>query len=86
MSKTKSRKAGKQHDTIFEKYNPPAATPLWDDNLIQFSRFISEAEVAGAFPDRVMAEMEENMDLSPEELSELIDRAQTAWEEQKRRI
>lgn len=52
----------------------------WDDNSKQFPRLIAEAEAAGAFTPEVLDAMAESMDLTPEDICEIIDRAQETWE------
>lgn len=63
--------------------------PQWEDNSIQFPRFIAECEAAGFFSQSEPA-LEDcfgavcaSMDLVGLELAEIIERAQTAWEEAK---
>jgi len=52
----------------------------WKDNSIQFPRLIAELEAAGAFTNQVTQELCENMDLTVDEISEIVDRAQDEWE------
>ena len=51
--------------------------PLWLDNGVQFPRLL--AEIA-ATQNLEMKALAESMDLSLEEVNELFDRANTAWE------
>ena len=56
---------------------------MWDDNNVQFARFIAEAEMAGAFTQEVVRDMCESMDLDADELTSLIERVQTIFDLQK---
>lgn len=53
---------------------------LWDIDLIQFARLISELQSAGAFTPEVEARLLEDMDLYNDELYELVERADRVWE------
>lgn len=57
---------------------------LWDNNLIQFARVIEEAQAAGAFTKEIQDDMCLSMDLEPEELHDLMERARKIWEESVR--
>ena len=59
------------------------ATP-WDDNLTQFARLISELEAEGCFTLDAMQKLQSSMDLDESQICELIERAQTVWEQRKR--
>ena len=53
----------------------------WNDDLIQFSRFIAAMEFGRKLADiGEMREVLDSMDLSPESLTELIERAITYWD------
>jgi hypothetical protein len=54
----------------------------WRNNLIQFARLIAEAEGAGCgiVPTK---ELCETMDLTPEQINEIVDRAQDTWHQIK---
>lgn len=52
----------------------------WQDNSIQFPRLIAELDAVGAFTPEVMFALQEAMDLSADEVGELIERANAAWE------
>ena len=54
--------------------------PKWKDNSIQFPRLIAELEAAGAFTPEVTEQLCESMDLTVDEISELVDRAQYTWD------
>ena len=49
----------------------------WDDDLIQFARLISEIEATQTLDIDALCE---SMDLSPADVTEIIDRAQSRWE------
>lgn len=55
----------------------------WNDNSIQFPRLIAELEAVGAFTPQVTESLCESMDLTVDEISELVDRAQAKWDEIK---
>ncbi len=55
-------------------------TTNWNNNKIQFPRFIEEAQAAGAFTPQVIEEMAISMDLRIEEVEEIIERARCEWE------
>jgi len=57
----------------------------WHNNAVQFTRLVAELEACGAFTPQVMLDLSESMDLTHEEISELVDRAQTDWEAIKNR-
>jgi len=61
---------------------------LWDNDLLQFARLIAETEALGGWcydsagiP--LCHELEEAMDLSSDEINQLVDRAQKVWDEAK---
>jgi hypothetical protein len=56
----------------------------WNDNLTQFARLISELEAEACFNRSVMEKLQSSMDLDESQICELIDRAQTVWEQRKR--
>lgn len=56
---------------------------LWDNDLIQFSRLISEMESQGVFTQLNLANLGLHMDLPVPLVCELIDRAQTVYEQAK---
>ena len=52
----------------------------WKDDSIQFPRLIAEAEAAGLFADNNKLDtLCGEMDLLPEEIMEIVDRAQLKW-------
>lgn len=57
----------------------------WNDDLIQFARFIAELEASGNFQDMgYVHETLESMDLAPESMDELLERAQKYWDSIKK--
>lgn len=60
--------------------------PKWDDDSIQFPRLIAEIAATIEFTEAQRAELCESMDLQPDDIDELFDRAQTAWERIKGNI
>jgi len=56
---------------------------MWNNNNVQFARFIAEAEMAGAFTPEVVRAMCESTDLDIDELTSLNDRAQTVFDLEK---
>lgn len=57
---------------------------VWDNDLIQFARLIAELETVGAFADRnLLTRVCVEMDLTPRDVGELVDRAQAVWDAQK---
>jgi hypothetical protein len=69
------------------RYRPFVGTPdeNWLNNDIQFPRLISELEQVGAFTDAVVSELESSMDLDKSQICQLIDRAQSVWDDIVRR-
>ncbi len=58
----------------------------WEDDAIQFPRLIAELETVGAFSAPVIKALTEEMAISKQELNELVDRAQTAFDKVKSQI
>ena len=58
--------------TVVEAEHP------WEDDYVQFARLIAEIEASGP-SDGMWASLQDSMDLSEDELSELFDRAQEAF-------
>ena len=54
---------------------PNMTNELWDRDDIQFPRLISEIEGLGIFTDKVVSDLAIAMDLSTDEVAELIERA-----------
>ena len=55
----------------------------WSDNSIQFPRLLAEIAAVVEFSEDDWNALLESMDLETDQLSELFDRAQDAWEEIK---
>ncbi len=55
--------------------------PLWSVDTIQFARMIAECEAAGVFATPEFKAAADSMDLDTEQLSSIIERAQTFWDE-----
>ena len=55
----------------------------WNNNELQFARLIAEIEAAGGFSEQLMQDLCTSMDLEKNQVTELIDRAQTRWDEAK---
>lgn len=55
----------------------------WHDDSIQLPRLLSELEAAGAFTSSVIDQLCLSMDLEQHHIYELIDRAQSKWDEVK---
>jgi len=55
---------------------------LWDRDDIQFPRLLDEIQGIG-LTDTQYVQIAESMDLTPEEVHELFERAQTAWDKHK---
>ena len=61
-------------------------TPWQDDNL-QFPRLLAELEAIGAFADdALLRRVAEEMDLEPDEVLELVSRAQAKWDTTKQSL
>ncbi len=58
----------------------------WNDNSIQFPRLIEEAQAAGAFTNEVIHAMADSMDLTPQEIYEILERARKKWEGEKGKL
>jgi hypothetical protein len=52
----------------------------WDNNELQFARLIAEIEAAGGFTKRLVQDLCTSMDLEKNQITELIDRAQSHWD------
>lgn len=58
----------------------------WMDNKVQFARLLCELEVAGAFTPNVFKTLCEEMDLTKENICELLDRAQAVFSNSKKKL
>lgn len=56
----------------------------WDNNTVQFARLLCEIEVAGGITDTVMQTLQTEMDLHESQICELLERAQTVWDNSKK--
>ena len=74
----------KEHD--MPEPHGPTPKNLWADDKVQFARVIAEAEAAGAFTNDIKQAMSDSMDLTKHEIDELIDRAQTYFDELKAKL
>jgi len=59
---------------------------LWKNNNIQFARLLTEIEQCEGFTPLLIANLSESMDLSKEEIFEIIDRAKEKFENIKEAI
>jgi len=57
----------------------------WQDNAIQFPRLIAELEAVGAFTYEVVQDLQTSMDLDEQDIMDLLDRAQSEWDDIKAR-
>jgi hypothetical protein len=57
---------------------------LWKNNEIQFARLLCELAALGVPDGDTWADLGENMDLTPNDLDELFERAHEVWEQSKR--
>jgi hypothetical protein len=58
----------------------------WQDDFIQFARLLSEIQACECLIDESWEELCQEMDLTSDELSDLFDRAQEAWEKIKAQL
>ena len=58
----------------------------WENDKVQFARLITELELAGAFTDKVLTELCEEMTLNNESIFELLDRAHTVFDNAKAQL
>lgn len=58
---------------------------LWKDDAVQFPRLLAEIAATLEITAEQWDSLAESMDLEPEEIGELFDRAQAAWERLKLR-
>ena len=59
--------------------------PFWENNELQFARLLSELRACGhmTVDPTLNADLCHSMDLEPELIDELFDRAETLWEKLK---
>ena len=55
----------------------------WNDNSIQFPRLIAELEAAGAFTPSVVSNLRDSMDLTKQDIFEIVERATTTFDKIK---
>lgn len=65
-------------------FNEDGEISLWDRNDVQFARLVAELQGLGVFDQQTMLDLEKEMDLSNEELCELVARACTEFEAVKK--
>lgn len=61
-------------------------TDHWSNNELQFARLISELEELDVFSGPTLSDLCKSMDLNPDDVMELIDRAQNHWDDVKKKI
>ena len=57
---------------------------LWKLDMVQFPRLIAEIAACGGFKPALIRDLCISMDLVPEEIKELVDRAEVEWNHCKR--
>ena len=55
----------------------------WKNNAIQFPRLIAELDSAGGFTEEVSEYLCESMDVTMDELDDIVSRAQEEWDKIK---
>lgn len=70
----------------YDAREPVTPDDRWNDNAIQFPRLLAEIAATVDLSPEQWGELLASMDIETAELSELFDRAQTAWEEQVRAL
>lgn len=55
----------------------------WNNDHLQFARLLAEIQACTEF--KITNELMESMDLSKEQITEIFDRAEVAWEDIKAR-
>ena len=58
----------------------------WKNNRIQFPRLIAELMATGAFTHGVINNVAKEMDLTHDDVVEIIDRAQAEWDKIKHKL
>jgi hypothetical protein len=58
----------------------------WLDNKIQFPRLLAEIYAIGGLSGDQMRQLCDSMDLEPDEINQLFDRAQDEWDRIKARL
>ena len=74
------KKASKPYSTVeYRSDAPPKPKTRWEDDFTQFARLVAEFNAAGAPNQEQLEAMMESMDLTVEDIHELMDRAEAAW-------
>lgn len=73
------KKESKPYSTVEYRSETDPKPGTWEDDFTQFARLIAEFNAAGAPSSRQIKTMMESMDLSMEDIHELMDRAEAAW-------
>lgn len=60
--------------------------PKWNDNSIQFPRLLAEIMSTVNFSKRQMADLCESMDLTEDDIYELLERADVIWQDAKTKV
>lgn len=61
----------------------PQTNPLWDNNQVQFPRLLAEIAATVDLTEEQWTGLLDSMNLEDDDLRELFDRAQSAWERYK---
>jgi hypothetical protein len=59
---------------------------MWENNLVQFARLLSEMNAVVDISSGELRRLAESMDLEPDQILELFDRAEAVWEDAKRNL
>lgn len=74
----------KNHHIVNKPAYPSTKLHLWKNNRLQFARLIAELEMAGAFTkNSLMSDLRESMDLTDEQICEIVERASNVWDKAK---
>ena len=57
--------------------------PAWNNDKLQFARLIAECMANGVFTNEIVRKLCDEMDLTPDQLFELVGRAQDHWDNNK---
>lgn len=72
------------HHIVNKPKRPSSKRHPWKNNRLQFARLIAELEAAGAFIKKgLMKDLQDSMDLTTEEICEIVERASNEWDEAK---
>jgi len=79
-----SRGSYESHDTVMQAAQ---ANPRWDNNEVQFARLLCElVAVLDEDPRDLIIDLCRSMDLGPEDVKELLGRAEQVWEKAKAEV